>query len=172
MLPCMGSQRVGHNWATELITLKISLSSYWPVPSSLEKSVLSWVILYNQSDGLVAKLCLTLCGFMDCRPSGFSVHGISLARILEWVAFSFSRGFYWPRDRAHISWIAGGLLHCRRILTAEPPRKPYIINTLQIVFQKMSALNFLVLVNSRYIYTDTHILPLVFNFNFYKGKGK
>ena len=41
---------------------------------------------------LVAKLCLTLCDPMDCSPSGSSVHGILQARILEWVAISFSRG--------------------------------------------------------------------------------
>ena len=36
--------------------------------------------------------CLTLCYPMDCSPPGFSVHGILQARILEWVAISFSRG--------------------------------------------------------------------------------
>ena len=41
---------------------------------------------------LVAKLCLTLCDLMDCSPPGSSVHGISQARILEWVGISFSRG--------------------------------------------------------------------------------
>ena len=35
---------------------------------------------------------------MDCCPSGSSVHGISQARILEWVAFSFSRGSFWLKD--------------------------------------------------------------------------
>ena len=35
---------------------------------------------------------------MDCSPPGSSVHGISQARILEWVAISFSRGSSWPRD--------------------------------------------------------------------------
>ena len=40
---------------------------------------------------------------MDCSPLGFSVHGISQARILEWVAISFSRGSSWPRDRTAIS---------------------------------------------------------------------
>jgi len=30
-------------------------------------------------------------------------HGISQARILEWVAISFSRGSSWPRDQTHIS---------------------------------------------------------------------
>ena len=41
---------------------------------------------------LVAKLCLTLCDPMDSSPPGSSVHGISQARIPEWVAFSYSRG--------------------------------------------------------------------------------
>ena len=40
---------------------------------------------------LVAQLCLALCDPMDCSPPGFSVHGIREARILEWVAISFSR---------------------------------------------------------------------------------
>ena len=39
----------------------------------------------------VTKLCLTLCDPMDYCPPGFSVHEISQARILEWVAISSSR---------------------------------------------------------------------------------
>ena len=35
----------------------------------------------------------TLCDPVDCSPPGSSVHGIVQARILEWVAISFSRGF-------------------------------------------------------------------------------
>ena len=35
---------------------------------------------------------------MYCSPPGFSVHGISQARILEWVAISYSRGSSWPRE--------------------------------------------------------------------------
>ena len=35
---------------------------------------------------------------MDCSPPGSSVLGISLARILEWVAISFSKGSSQPRD--------------------------------------------------------------------------
>ena len=41
---------------------------------------------------LVAQSCPTLCDPMDCSPSSSSVHGILQARILEWVAISFSRG--------------------------------------------------------------------------------
>ena len=39
---------------------------------------------------LVTQSCLTLCNPMGCSPPGSSVHGISQARILEWVAISFS----------------------------------------------------------------------------------
>ena len=42
--------------------------------------------------GLVTKSCPTLCDPIDCSPPGCSLHGISQARILEWVALSFSRG--------------------------------------------------------------------------------
>ena len=42
---------------------------------------------------LVAYLCLTLCDPMDCGLPGSSVHRILQARILEWVAIPFSRGF-------------------------------------------------------------------------------
>ena len=38
----------------------------------------------------------------------YIVHRILQARILEWVAFPFSRGFYQPRDRIQVSCIAGG----------------------------------------------------------------
>ena len=41
---------------------------------------------------LPARSYPTLGKAMDCSPSGSSVHGISQARILEWVAVSFSRG--------------------------------------------------------------------------------
>ena len=41
--------------------------------------------------GLVGKSCLTLCDPMDYSPPGFFVHRISQARLLEWVAISFSR---------------------------------------------------------------------------------
>ena len=37
---------------------------------------------------LIIKLCSTLCDPMDCSPPGPSVHGISPARIMEWVAVS------------------------------------------------------------------------------------
>ena len=47
------------------------------------------------------------CDPMDCSPSGSSVHGILQARILEWVAISFSRASSWPRNRTRVSFTAG-----------------------------------------------------------------
>ena len=55
----------------------------------------------------VAQSCLTLCDPMDCSLPISSVHGIFQARILEWVAISFSRGSSQPRDRTWVSCIAG-----------------------------------------------------------------
>ena len=78
VLRFIGSQRVGHNWATELNrTQKVKLK--------------------------VAQLCPTLCDSMD-----YIVHGILQARILEWVAFPFCRGSSQPRNWTQVSRIAGG----------------------------------------------------------------
>ena len=46
-----------------------------------------------------------LCDPMDCD---YTVRGIIQARIMEWVAFPFSRGSSQPRDRTQVSRIAGG----------------------------------------------------------------
>ena len=51
--------------------------------------------------------CHTLCDPMDCSPPGSSVHGILQARILEWVAISFSRRSSQPRDQTCISYVSG-----------------------------------------------------------------
>ena len=67
---------------------------------------------FNPHNNLcVAHLCLTLCNPMDFSPPGSSVHGIVLARILEWVAISSSRGFSWPRDWTHVSCIGRWILY-------------------------------------------------------------
>ena len=51
----------------------------------------------------ITQLCPTLHDPMD-----YTVHGILQARILEWVAFPFSRGYPQPRDQTQVSLIAGG----------------------------------------------------------------
>ena len=60
----------------------------------------------------LAQLYPTLCDPMDCSPLGSSVHGISQARRLEWVAISYSRGSSWPGSLTHISCVSG-LLHSK-----------------------------------------------------------
>ena len=55
------------------------------------------------SEVKVAQLCPTMCD-----PMAYTVRGILQARILEWVAFPFSRGSSQPRGRTQISCIAGG----------------------------------------------------------------
>ena len=52
------------------------------------------------------KSCLTLCDPMEYSLPGSSVHGISPARIQEWIAISFSRGSSWPRDQTHVSCVS------------------------------------------------------------------
>ena len=61
----------------------------------------------------VAQSCPTLCDPMD-----YTVHGILQTRILEWVAFLFSRGSSQSRDQTQVSCIAG------RFFTSQPQGKP------------------------------------------------
>ena len=67
---------------------------WWPVPFALLCQVTSVL----SSSG----------GHMDCSPPGSPVRGNLQARMLEWVAIAFSRGFFLPRDRTWVSCIAGG----------------------------------------------------------------
>ena len=62
--------------------------------------------------------CLTLCDPVDCSLPGSPICGIFQARILEWVAISFSRGSSQSRDWIPFSRTAGGFF------TGELPGKP------------------------------------------------
>jgi len=59
----------------------------------------------NESE--VAQLCLTLCDPMDCSLPDSSINGIFKARILVWIAISFSRRSSQPRDWTWVSHIVG-----------------------------------------------------------------
>ena len=50
-----------------------------------------------------------------CDPMDYIVHGILQARILEWVAFPFSKGSSQPRDQTQVSCIAGGFFPDRSV---------------------------------------------------------
>ena len=60
-----------------------------------------------ESESEVTQSCPTLCDPVDCSLPGSSVHGILQARMLEWVAISFSRASSRPRDRTRVSHIGG-----------------------------------------------------------------
>ena len=64
--------------------------------SIVSDSATLWTIAYK----------VWLCDPVDCSLSGSSLHGIFQARILEWVAISFSRGSSRPRDQTQVSRIA------------------------------------------------------------------
>ena len=61
----------------------------------------------GESESEVAQLCLTLCNPVDGSLPGSSIHRIFQARVLEWVAISFSRGSSQPRDWTRVSHIVG-----------------------------------------------------------------
>ena len=81
---------------------------------SLSKSLISVLLqlvihcqCFNSLKVLITQMCPTLCDPMDCSPPGSSVHGTFQARILEWIAISFSRGSSQPKDWTPVSCIAG-----------------------------------------------------------------
>ena len=57
-----------------------------------------------------------------CDPVDYTVHGILQARVLEWVAFPFSRGSSQPRNQTQVSAIAGGFFTTWAIREALQPR--------------------------------------------------
>ena len=59
----------------------------------------------------VNKLCPVLCNPMDCSLPYSSVHEISQARVLVWVAIFFSGGSSWAREQTHIFCIGGQILY-------------------------------------------------------------
>ena len=67
---------------------------------------------------LVTQSCPTLCKPTDWSPPASSVHGISQARILEWVAISFSRGIF-PTRGLNLCLLC--LLHYKQILLSAEP---------------------------------------------------
>ena len=101
IVPVPGKYAINIDWM--LIFNPLSWFSLRPFfPSNISEVVHTQV--------LVIQLCLTVCDPMDCSSSGSFAHGISQARILEWVAIPFSRGSSWSRDRTWISHIAGRFL--------------------------------------------------------------
>ena len=101
-----------HQPSKDSYSQEIYSTTFHPAVSKLTDRVLR----------LVTQSCLILCDPMDCSPPGFSVHGILQARVLEWVAISFSKGSSQARDRTRV--------FCRKAdpLPAEPP--PFFLENL------------------------------------------
>ena len=74
----------------------------------------------------IAQSCPTLCDPMGCSLPGSSLHGILQARVLEWVAISFSRGSSRPRNWTQVSHISGRHFNLRA--TREAQRRYYANN--------------------------------------------
>ena len=87
----------GWGWATSEELSKdpkgALLTVLWAVESCMMVVPLLTIDIDIDIDIEVAQSCLTLCNPMDSSLPGSFVHGIFLARILEWVAISFSRRF-------------------------------------------------------------------------------
>ena len=78
-------------------TVEAWLGEFW--------ALLCYHVKENESE--VTQSCPTLCDPKDCSLPRSSVHGIFQARVLEWVAISFSRGSSQPRDQTWVSCIVG-----------------------------------------------------------------
>ena len=141
-LQFMGLLRVGYDWATSLslFTFMHWRRKWQPTPVFLPGESqgrgslvgcrlwgrvtqswtrLKWLSSSSSSSTCilqvkVAQSCPTLCDLMD-----YTVHGILQTRILEWVAFPFSRGSSQPRDRTQVSLIAGGFFTSRATREAQ-----------------------------------------------------
>ena len=79
-------------------------------PEAIKRTILNYGYKHKLQSLTWSEVCQsfpTLCDPMDCSLPGFSVHGIFQARVLEWVAISFSRGSSQLRDRTWVSSIVG-----------------------------------------------------------------
>ena len=72
------------------------------ISRALNHTVCVWLCV------LVTQACLVLCDPMNYSLPGSSVHGIFQARILQWVAISYSGWFSQPRNRTQVSCLADG----------------------------------------------------------------
>ena len=94
--PVLGAWNLNH-WTTREVSnyyyflIRQRQQSYMLAGIGLPK--VSWVMIKDDVKMLVAQSHLTLCEAMDCSHPGSSVHGILHAKILEWVAIPFSRGY-------------------------------------------------------------------------------
>ena len=78
---CLGNPRDGGAWWAAVYGVAQSRTGLKRLSSSSSAHICASLL----------QSCLTVCNPMDCSPQGFTVHGVFQARILKWVAISFSR---------------------------------------------------------------------------------
>ena len=102
MLQSMGSQRVIHDWVTELPEWSSGFPYFLQFKSEFCNNefmiiymcvCVCFYVLASAATAKSLQSCPTLCDTIDCSPPGSSVPGILQARILEWVATSFSNTY-------------------------------------------------------------------------------
>ena len=96
----------GWRWVKQVKTAGRNLP---PFLSDLLSIFSPLVLQKKKKKSEVTQSCPTLCDPMDCRRLGSSIHRIFQARILEWIAISFSKGSSPPRDWTQVSCIPGRL---------------------------------------------------------------
>ena len=104
---------------------------------------------------LVTKLCPTLCDPVSYSPSCSSVHGISQAKILEWVSISSSRGSSWSRDWTHVSCIGRWVLYhwaTREAVYVESKKKKKKSDTYELILQNRN----MYFTKQKYVYSQTN----------------
>ena len=100
---------VGPCW---LSILNVTVQTPFLTHHCLSQSLFPYYICHSffiekVKESEVAQSCLTLCNPLDCSLPGSSIHGIFQARLLEWIAISFSRRSSQPRDWTQVSCIEG-----------------------------------------------------------------
>ena len=89
--------RKGHNFSLEFLA-NFPICPLLSLSSHVASGKSYFPHLWYGCMCVLSHLCLTLHDPKHCNPPGSSAHGIFQARILEWVAISFSRGSSRPRD--------------------------------------------------------------------------
>ena len=82
-------QIIGNLPVSGKATSSVKPSSLFVWQLSTNECLREWMS-ESESEIEVAQSCQTLCDPVDCSPTGSSVHGILQARVLEWVAISYS----------------------------------------------------------------------------------
>ena len=101
---------LGRKAMTNLDSILKSRDITWQTKVSLVKAVVFQVVMF-WCEKVKVKVKIAQSWPTLCIPMDYIVHGILQARILEWIAFLFSRGSSQPRNWTQVSHIAGGFFN-------------------------------------------------------------